>query len=496
MNYSPYRVIVLGNTKSGKSSILNSLTHSKYFDSHIHEEIKYFTEKFKGRFASPDITFIDTPGFTDCGIKDNEVILKVNKTLVSLDNGLNWILFCFSAYEIRCESSMKAGWKYLSLVLANAKYEHISIILTHGSCLTSQELEEAIVRMTTEFIPYIKDTLKYKVKDEILIYKNKGIEDGLNGVLEYITLNKGYRSSIIEDLRKFWMPEDPLGSIEYLLQNAKIFNQLQDLILNTKENHKELEEEVNTLKSQITSLEFEKNKEMKEEIEKVILGYQETIKQEVNSFESYKSEIDDKLKQMREEINNKDKKIEILTKQIEDLKVNKKESISTGVGNQGLQLDIKKYQVKAERNYIDHSAKLPGNYHIAPAAKKYSDNHSTKATESITSQRGSVAESKEQIAESYQRVYECDTSTLSKKAPANVQQSLGMKWMPIKIPSNSQQSLDMEDSKIISIPQRPAEKSFYKYVGNAYSQQKFVYATPQIKSKKFETNYRQMEYVS
>jgi hypothetical protein len=410
--------------KSGKSSILNSLTHSKHFG--ILEGIQSLTKKFKGRFASPDITFIDTPGFTDCSVKDNEATLKVSKTLAILNNGLNLILFCFSVYEIRNETFMRAGWKYLSLVLANAKYEYVSIVLTHRSCLASQELEEAVARMTTEFIPSYQTHLEVqgevKVKDKILIYGEEGDEDGLDGVLGYITSSKGYRLIVMENLGKFWMPKDPLGSIEYLLQNAKILNQIQDLVLNTKDNHRALEEEVNKLKDKITSLKLHKDQEIKEEIEKVTLGYQETVKQELDLLEDFKNEMNEKLKQMKEEMNNKDKKIETLSKQIEDFKenTNKKESINTGIRNQNLQFDAKKYQLKTVRNYTDRSAILPGNYYIALPAEKYSDNYLAKVIERITSSRP-IVESMRQTEENYQRTYKYGTPTLSKKAPENVQ---------------------------------------------------------------------------
>eukprot|EP00826_Nyctotherus_ovalis_P061968 TRINITY_DN8885_c0_g1_i1.p2 TRINITY_DN8885_c0_g1~~TRINITY_DN8885_c0_g1_i1.p2 ORF type:complete len:179 (-),score=35.03 TRINITY_DN8885_c0_g1_i1:8-544(-) len=150
---SPYRVIAVGKTESGKSSILNSLTHSKHFgkcSSDINKDIHFLTQKFKGRFTSPEITFVDTPGFSDSSSRDSETIAKISTTLSHLQSGLNLVLFCFPAYEIRRVPSMQAGWKFLKLVLANASYEHLSIILTHGDKLSSHELEEAIARMTTE----------------------------------------------------------------------------------------------------------------------------------------------------------------------------------------------------------------------------------------------------------------------------------------------------------------------------------------------------------
>lgn len=494
---SPYRVIAVGKTGSGKSSILNSLTHSKHFgkrSSDIYKDTDFLTQKFKGRFTSPEITFVDTPGFSDNSSRDNEAIAKIATTLRCLESGLNLVLFCFPAYEIRQAPSMSAGWKFLRLILTNANYEHLSIILTHGNKLSSHELEEAIARMTTEFIPYIKETLKFKVKEEILIYEAEGKNDGLDGVLGYITSSREYRSGVTDDLGKFWSPENPLRSVEYLLQNSRVFNEIQDLVLGARERDEWLEDEVRRLKEELKSVKVQKEKEVKEGIEKVSLGYQEKIQEELRALESFKSDIGAQIKQMKEELENKDKKIETLTKQLEELKASsaKKDAIATGVRNQYLQFDAKRNHVRTARNYTDRSELLPGNYHIAPAAEKCSDKHLAKVIEAAT--RVISSPKPNEGKEEYRHVQKYSTPNQTKKTPLVTQQSLGMKWVPCKVPVDSQQSVRTQDSKTVGIPPRPPEKNLYKYAPTAYSQPKFAYATPQIMNKQFETSFRLRQY--
>ena len=135
---APYRVIVMGKTGSGKSSVLNSLTRSTYFKEgySIHsqtKDVKAYCGKFRGRLSSPDIVFIDTPGFFDSTAKDNEIIATIAKSLKQVEDGLNLILFCFPAYEIRLDSSIQASLKFLKLIMGKAVYEHVAIVLTHGN---------------------------------------------------------------------------------------------------------------------------------------------------------------------------------------------------------------------------------------------------------------------------------------------------------------------------------------------------------------------------
>ena len=227
-----YRIIVMGKTGSGKSSVLNSLSNTDYFkigNSIMSEtkDVQTYHGRFKDRHDSPYIEFIDTPGFFDSSSRDNKIIAKIAMSLREIQDGINLVLFCFPAYEIRLDSSMQASWRFLKLVMGRAVYEHVVIILTHGNRLSPQELENAVARMTTEFIPYLRNKLGCKVKEEILIFMKGSKDDGLEGILRYIIESAKYKPKVMDDLSKYWDPNNPSKSIESLLQNSKLFKKVQ-----------------------------------------------------------------------------------------------------------------------------------------------------------------------------------------------------------------------------------------------------------------------------
>lgn len=316
LNESPYRLIAMGKVGSGKSSVLNSLTRTEHFKvGHAvtaeTKEVQVLCEKFKGRITSPDIVFIDTPGFVDTGSKDNKAITNVAKCLTQLENGLNIVLFCFPSYEIRLDSSMQCCLKFLRLVMNRAIYEHAIIVLTHGERLSPLELEEAVAKMTTEFIPLLRQRLGRRVREEILVYR-KGEDDGLDEVLKYVTGSEKYVSGIVDDLGKFWDSDKPLNSIEYLLQNSKIFNKIQDLLLDAKSENESLREELKTTKEEMRSEAFKENKELKEEIKELTLYVNKQLEQDKNIIEALRMEMKRQLRAMQKSLHEKDKEIEKL----------------------------------------------------------------------------------------------------------------------------------------------------------------------------------------
>jgi len=319
-NESSYRLIVMGKTGSGKSSVLNSLTRTEHFKvghavTSETKEVEVFSGKFKGRITSPDIAFIDTPGFFDTGSRDNKAIASIARCLGQIEDGLNLVLFCFPSYELRLDASMQACWKFLKLVMGRVVYEHVIIVLTHGDRLSPHELEGAVARMTTEFIPALREKLRCKVKDEILIYRKGKEDDGLDEVLKYVTSNEKYKPRITEDLGKFWDPDNPLSSIEYLLQHSRIFNKIQDLLLDARSDNSHLRAEFQETKDEIRSIVLKENRELREEIKELKLYVNKQLEQDKNIIESLKSEMKRHMHAMQKSLNEKDKEIEKLKRE-------------------------------------------------------------------------------------------------------------------------------------------------------------------------------------
>ena len=313
-----YRVIVMGKTGSGKSSVLNALTRSEYFkvgNSIMSEtkEVKSLNWKFRGDPNSPNIAFIDTPGFFDSSSKDNKIIEKIALSLHKMGDGVNVVLFCFPAYEIRLDASMQASWKFLKLIMGSAVYEHVIIVLTHGSRLTAQELEESIRRMTTEFIPYLRNALRCKVKEDILIFKKNCKDDGLDSVLNYITENKKYKPKIMKDIGKYWDPKDPTTSIESLIKNSLTFARIQGLLLEVKYKNEDLQGQLKEIRHGIKHIDKESIKKLAHSLNTKIRTGKETV-------ETLRGEMEHQMETMQQRINEKNKQIDILWKEIYELK--------------------------------------------------------------------------------------------------------------------------------------------------------------------------------
>eukprot|EP00826_Nyctotherus_ovalis_P065913 TRINITY_DN9708_c0_g1_i9.p1 TRINITY_DN9708_c0_g1~~TRINITY_DN9708_c0_g1_i9.p1 ORF type:complete len:553 (-),score=157.15 TRINITY_DN9708_c0_g1_i9:332-1990(-) len=318
-----YKVIAMGKTGSGKSSVLNSLINAEHFkvsDSILSEtkNVNSYRGRFKGRLTSPMIEFIDTPGFFDSSSRDNEIIAKIAMSLHQIGDGLNLILFCFPAYEIRLDASMQASWRFLRLVMDKAVYEHVVIVLTHGSRLERQELEKAIVRMTTQFIPYLANTLKCKVKEEILIYRKGEADDGLEGVLKYITSSKKYKPRIMEDLGNFWNPEDPLGSIEYLLQNSHIFNKIQDLLTEVQSKNDSVQSQMEEIKREMERISSDKSN--KAGLTKLAQSVQRKFREENKIMQQLQDNVNTRIDAIQTQLGEKDMQIENLVRELNDIK--------------------------------------------------------------------------------------------------------------------------------------------------------------------------------
>lgn len=326
---TPYRVIVMGKTGSGKSSLLNALTNTDHFkvgSSIMSEtkEVQSYCGKFRANVDSPDIVFIDTPGFFDSSSKDNKIIAKIALSLHKIGDGVNLVLFCFPAYEIRLDASMQASWKFLKLIMGSAVYEHVVIVLTHGSRLTPQELEGSVARMTTEFIPYLRNTLRCKVKEEILIFKKDCEDDGLEEVLNYILENEKYKPEVMQDLGKFWDPKNPLSSLEALLKNSATFGKIQGLLLEVQDRNESMQGQLRQIRHEMKHLNSNVERETRKDLGRLAHSVNTKIRAGKESVEALREQMHSQMKAMQQKLSEKNKQIDTLWKELHELKTGSK----------------------------------------------------------------------------------------------------------------------------------------------------------------------------
>lgn len=373
---SPHRVIVMGKIGSGKSSVLNSLTATNTFKVGNSEtkEVQFFTGRFKRRFTPPEITFIDTPGFFDCSSSDYKTAAKIALALNKQTEGQNLVLFCFPAYELHKDSAVQASCKFLKLIMNKIAYDQIAIVLTHGNRLTPEEFEKAVVKMTTDFISRLKNTLNFRVKEEVFVYRKGQRQDGLDGIFNCLRFNRE------ANLREKCICRGS-DSSEFSFQET--FNKVQDLLL-------ELQGENETLKSEIDEIKKEMERRSRADPRDFQTSMQDFMKEEKNSLDSFREEVRKEISALKLELASKDKEIAELKEKLSG-KPSKDQPHVNNAENVKPKKDVKekkemevnpKENVKPSITLLRHSKQK---YESPQAYKGYSHNHSLSIGEYHTS---------------------------------------------------------------------------------------------------------------
>jgi len=106
-----YRVILLGKTGGGKSSVANKLAGQVVFEesnrmesctNDIHRKVV----KFRNNDSEILLEVVDTPGFLDSNGDDQRNMIGLCKFLKEIKDGFNIVLFCFSALEMRMDEGL------------------------------------------------------------------------------------------------------------------------------------------------------------------------------------------------------------------------------------------------------------------------------------------------------------------------------------------------------------------------------------------------------
>ncbi len=322
---APYRIIAMGKTGSGKSAVLNSLSKSKHFEegAGIHSqtrEVASFRSKFRGRTDAPEIVFVDTPGFFDSSATDSGVIASIAHSLSLIEDGINLVLFCFPAYEIRIDSSLQSSLRFLRLVMGKAVYEHVVIVITHGNRLFENELETAVGRMTREFFPYIRAQLGLAVRDEVFVFRKGEDSDGLEDIFKLIVSNKKYKPKVMGELEQFWNAEDPAGSISRLLENSSTFRRIQDMLLAAQNKTQAVQTQVETIRTQVDVLARKQPRLLSVELGDVESGLGRKLSAHCKAIDDVKREVTGKLLRIQKELDDKNWQIALLHRGIEEAK--------------------------------------------------------------------------------------------------------------------------------------------------------------------------------
>eukprot|EP01022_Parablepharisma_sp_SALTPOND_P022944 TRINITY_DN470_c2_g1_i2.p1 TRINITY_DN470_c2_g1~~TRINITY_DN470_c2_g1_i2.p1 ORF type:complete len:631 (+),score=34.24 TRINITY_DN470_c2_g1_i2:1019-2911(+) len=171
-----YRLVAVGKTGAGKSSVLNSLIGRRIFNesSSILSETKtlqrhtFLLGEGKNGIS---IECVDTPGCFDSSGSDLMVVEEIFGFTSQCKDGLNLILFCMPIHESRFDSSMQLALKSIGLAFGGEAYNHIIIVATMCNKVTKVEKEKGLKRIADEIIPFIKNEMHYSIRDEVIAYE-------------------------------------------------------------------------------------------------------------------------------------------------------------------------------------------------------------------------------------------------------------------------------------------------------------------------------------
>ena len=285
MSDNLYRVLVVGPSGSGKSQFCNfvqkDLTNSINKVGFILDSNTIFPKSNKFKRIETNFDFIDTPGYSDCGIDDIEKSLKYLANYLKELKSIHHIILLLKFGE-RFTYDFKQYLKCLSkMFTANEFFRHLSFVFTK--------------------FPDSRSKMVLKEKNNHIVELNKLIKStfGLSETDNLPTINIYYiNTEINKDNEEFYQKnQDTIDIIlEKILLNQKIYNPINTENLDITGKNAELrkEEELERLKKFTEKLKMEKtlrekemmeNKKRQEEILKIqkkIIEEQRRMKEILN----------------------------------------------------------------------------------------------------------------------------------------------------------------------------------------------------------------------
>lgn len=131
-------LVLVGKTGTGKSSIGNVLLGRQEFKegSKLSSETKGVRGVSGYLFGDRDlgikIKVVDTPGFMDTSGTDQNVVMSIMELLLEelSDNGITYILFCYSATDMRLDGSIQDALKILKTMMTEQYINHTYLVIT------------------------------------------------------------------------------------------------------------------------------------------------------------------------------------------------------------------------------------------------------------------------------------------------------------------------------------------------------------------------------
>ncbi|EDR27771.1 hypothetical protein, conserved [Entamoeba dispar SAW760] len=157
------KLIMIGNTGDGKSSLGNFILKKKSNGFEVSDEAKSVTQKTEGSYGEgdrSDVFVIDTPGLQDSGGLDkdrqhmNEMVDYVKK-----QEGLQGIVIVLNCTNDRLSANIKAMIKLLCTIFPISDFwEHVCIVWT--KCFNYTPLKKIEKQIQTKNVKFLPEVIK------------------------------------------------------------------------------------------------------------------------------------------------------------------------------------------------------------------------------------------------------------------------------------------------------------------------------------------------
>ena len=252
MNKKDLKVVLIGQTGSGKSKLGNFILQSEFFKvgNGKSSETEIISEG-NTYLDGMSVTIVDTPGLNDTNSKDEEIMDKIVKKFKD-DNSIDGIILVYSFRNMRrVQKHQELVNNLIEIFGKDLLEKRLKVIFTNS--VIGEERDETDEILERKQINDTKEFLNYMVTDHEMIILN--------------TKKKFYdrfRPKIIELLNQIYNIKEKYGSINNALIKKK---ELKELKFIEKEKQKEKERMEKELRRQKEEYE-RKQKKQKEESER------------------------------------------------------------------------------------------------------------------------------------------------------------------------------------------------------------------------------------
>ena len=286
MNKKELKVVLIGQTGSGKSQLGNFILQNEFFKvgNGKSSETEIISEG-NTYLDGMSVTIVDTPGLNDTNSKDEEIMDKIVKKFKD-DNSIDGIILVYSFRNMRrVQKHQELVNNLLEIFGKDLLEKRLKVIFTNS--VIGEERDETDEILEREQMNDAKEFLNYMVMDHEMIFLN--------------TKKKFYdrfRPKIIELLNQIYNIKEKYGSINNALITKKKLKFIE------KEKQKEKERMEKELKRQKEEYEREQKKQ-KEESERRQKELETKMKEKLAMHERNQKE---ELKRQKEEYERKQKK--------------------------------------------------------------------------------------------------------------------------------------------------------------------------------------------